>query len=109
MGDYTRDDLLQLLDTHSFFGCYNFIYLPIDLKRHCSLGYAFINLVNHHQALRFLACFNGFRNWRVRTQKQATVEWSRSNCQGLEAHIERYRKKALMQGRYPDSCKPAVF
>merc|ERR1711957_806711 len=106
--NYTRKMLLELLDG-AFRGSYDFVYLPVDLKRRSCLGYAFVNLVNHAEAIRFKAHFEGFCSWACRSQKAATVEWTPAHCQGQQHHVDRLRNKNLMCRRYPDAYKPLIF
>merc|ERR1711971_834687 len=55
--DYTRQDFVDLLDSKCV--QYNFIYLPFDWKKQSNLGYAFVNLDSHAEAVRFAEALNG--------------------------------------------------
>merc|ERR1719183_2274407 len=60
---YTRAMLLELLDEEGFAGRYNFVYLPIDFKTHCGLGYAFVDLHEPEVAEQLRQHFEGFSRW----------------------------------------------
>jgi RNA recognition motif-containing protein len=105
---YSRDMVQQLLDEKGFSKLYDFLYLPIDFKSHSCLGYCFINFTSEEAAQRCWGCFEGFNDWCVPSRKVAGVGWS-SECQGLEAHIRRYRNSAVMSEGVPESCRPVVF
>jgi hypothetical protein len=107
--DYNRSMLQNLFNSQGFFGLYNFLYLPVDFERQCSLGYSFVNFVNHISAQQFMLRFSGFCSWGLPTRKVAKVEWAKPQCQGLEAHVARYRGRPIMNSNVPDECKPAIF
>lgn len=107
--DYNRSMLENLFNSQGFFGLFDFLYLPIDFERKCSLGYSFVNFVNHVSAQHFFLRFSGFCSWGLPTRKVAKVEWAKPQCQGLEAHVARYRGRPIMQASVPDECKPAIF
>lgn len=106
--DYTRAMLLQLLDTQGYLGHYDFVYLPMDFKTGCSLGYAFINMVTPEDAERLMKHFTGFSNWAMPSRKVAEVTWSSPN-QGLAVHIDRYRNSNIMHSSVSDDFKPVLF
>jgi len=106
--DYTRQMLLDLLDTSGFYGLYDFVYLPIDFKRKAGLGYAFVNMVTHKDALRIKDELDGFSKWAVSSQKVCQVAWG-DPLQGLEDHIERYRNSPVMHEDVPDVFRPVLF
>eukprot|EP00928_Gymnodinium_smaydae_P062101 TRINITY_DN46034_c0_g1_i1.p1 TRINITY_DN46034_c0_g1~~TRINITY_DN46034_c0_g1_i1.p1 ORF type:complete len:351 (-),score=60.26 TRINITY_DN46034_c0_g1_i1:251-1303(-) len=106
--NYSRAQLLKLLDSEGFVGKYDFVYLPMDFKADANLGYAFVNLVDTEQALKFWKIFEGFSNWVVSSSKVCSVSWSAPH-QGLKAHVERYRNSSVMHEGVPDEYKPMVL
>lgn len=106
--NYTRDMLLDLIDSEGFVGKYDFFYLPIDFRTHAALGYAFINLVSPEDAHVFFCCLDGFSRWSLPSYKVCQVAWS-SPHQGFESHIARYRNSPLMHGAVPDLYRPVLF
>jgi len=106
--NYTRDMLLELVDTMGFSGAYDFAYLPVDFQSQAGLGYAFINFSSVAEAKRCFERFEGFSNWKVPSEKVCTVTWS-SPTQGLEAHIERYKNSPVMHHSLPDEWKPVLI
>jgi len=106
--NYTRDMLLELVDSMGFECCYDFAYLPVDFKSQAGLGYAFINFVNSIEAQRWFDEFEGFSDWKVPSEKVCTVTWG-SPYQGLEAHVERYQNSPVMHQSIPDEWKPVLF
>lgn len=105
---YTRSAVLQLLGTAGFFGRFNFVYLPVDFKKHKNLGYVLVNLVSHAEALRLRRHFEGFSNWSVPGGSACTVEWC-SPHQGLQANVERYRNSPVMHASVPDEWRPLLL
>jgi hypothetical protein len=106
--NYTRDMLLDLVNSMGFSGCYDFAYLPVDFKSQAGLGYAFINFISTAEAQRCFECFEGFSEWKVPSEKVCTVTWG-SPYQGLEAHIERYQNSPVMHQSIPDEWKPVLL
>jgi hypothetical protein len=106
--DYTREMLLELLDSEGFAGNYDFVYLPIDFNSQGGLGYAFVNLICPVEAQRFWQQFDGFSRWALPSDKVCSLNWS-SPHQGLAPHIERYRNSPVMHQDVPDNFKPMIF
>lgn len=106
--NYTRMMLVDLLDRYGFAGCYDFLYLPIHFSSRTSFGYAFVNLINSKEPLRFFQTFHGFQDWGVPSDKVAEVTWSWKH-QGLGQHIERYRNSPIMHDNMPDEFRPMLL
>jgi len=105
--DYTRTALLELMNAEGFEGKYDFVYLPIDFRSGCGLGYAFINFLSLEIAHEFREHFSGYSRWTVKSDKVCQVTWS--SLQGLDEHIERFRNSPVMHESVSDEQKPAMF
>jgi hypothetical protein len=106
--NYSKSMLLSLIDSEGFRSLYDFVYLPVDFTTKACLGYAFINLVDHDTAERFLKAFKGFNNWIIPSRKVCSCTWNTPH-QGLEAQIERYRNSPVMHEAVPVEYKPVLF
>lgn len=105
---YTRRMFLELLDSHGFARSYDFIYVPMDFRNAVNLGYAFVNLLHHADALRLFGAFQGFGGWAFESTKICEVSWAHPH-QGLGSHVERYRNSPVMHPSMPEEYKPMVF
>lgn len=105
---FTRDMLTKMLDREGFHGRYDFVYMPMNFRTKSSFGYAFVNMVEHADAVRIHKQFEGFHRWGVESEKICEVSWSDMH-QGLVAHIDRYRNSPVMHESVPDQYKPATF
>jgi len=107
-GEYSREMLLELLNEQGFEAKYNFVYRPADFKKKTWLGYAFVNLIDHDHAERFMQHFEGFADWKLdEEQPKAETRWGQHHDK--KKHIERYRDSPLMHPSVPDAYKPVVF
>jgi len=106
--NYTRDMLLDMVDSMGFGGTYDFAYLPVDFQSQAGLGYAFLNFATVADAQACFDQFEGFCDWKLPSEKVCTVTWS-SPTQGLEQHIDRYRNSPVMHPSLPDEWKPVLL
>mmetsp|Transcript_56251 Transcript_56251/g.150293 ORF Transcript_56251/g.150293 Transcript_56251/m.150293 type:complete len:510 (-) Transcript_56251:297-1826(-) len=106
--EYTSRRFVDLLDKLGFHRLYDYIYLPIGFVDGVNLGYAFVNLATYEDALAFTEKLHGFSDWDYESDKQGAVSWAQP-CQGLNAHIERYRNSPVMHSCMPDEYKPQIF
>merc|ERR1719440_1752418 len=105
---YSRGMLLELLNNSGFSGRYDFVYLPMDFRNGVNLGYAFVNLINHEDAVMLTNKLQGFSQWVSDSTKVCEISWAHPH-QGLQEHVERYRNSPVMHHSMPDDYKPMIF
>jgi len=105
--DYTYAMFLDLLDSKSLTGKYDFVYIPIDLEKMAGLGYAFVNFVSRADAEAAWRNLHGFNQWKIQSPKVCEVRWG--ELQGLTAHIDRYRDSPIMHRDVPENLKPILL
>ncbi|KAF2031403.1 hypothetical protein EK21DRAFT_88115 [Setomelanomma holmii] len=100
-------DWLQLkaiLDA-ACFGSYDFVYLRIDFKSACNVGYAFINFHNVRGIAMLMDKIQG-RLWLgFRSVKAAEISYA--TIQGREALVQKFRNSSVMQET--PFCRPRLF
>jgi len=94
---YTREMLVKQLNQD--FKCqFDFVYLPIDFKNKCNVGYGFINFRSSAVCDDFIAKFNGVDVRKclpgLNSKKIAGVTPAR--VQGLEENVRRLRTGPVM-------------
>jgi hypothetical protein len=87
------------------FGTYDFVYLRIDFKSGCNVGYAFINFADVHGMIALIdkierRCWKGFHSTKAAEISYATI-------QGREALIQKFRNSSVMQET--PFCRPRLF
>lgn len=101
---YTSKMLLAAIDEHHK-GTYDFIYLPIDFKNKCNVGYAFINMIDPQQIIPFYQAFNGKKWEKFNSEKVASLAYAR--IQGKNALIAHFQNSSLMNE--DKRCRPILF
>jgi len=102
---YTREMLVEQL-TQDFRGRFDFVYLPIDFKNGCNIGYGFINFRTVEACNEFVQAFDGVDVSRclpgLHSKKVAEVTPAR--VQGLEENVRRLRSSPVMGelSRHPE-------
>jgi len=105
--NFTRNQLIQLMNNEGFEGRYNLVYIPIDFRSKVGLGYAFIDLGTNEDAEAFFQHLQGFDKWNTDSVKVCQATWSQ--FQGIDTHVERFRNSTVMHDSVPDEFKPALF
>ncbi|KAK4420938.1 protein MEI2-like 2 [Sesamum alatum] len=101
---YTSKMLLAAIDeTHK--GTYDFLYLPIDFKNKCNVGYAFINMVSPSHIITFYEAFNGKKWEKFNSEKVASLAYAR--IQGKAALVSHFQNSSLMNE--DKRCRPILF
>ncbi|XP_050375448.1 protein MEI2-like 4 isoform X2 [Argentina anserina] len=101
---YTSKMLLAAIDERHR-GTYNFIYLPIDFKNKCNVGYAFINMTDPRQIVPLYQSFNGKKWEKFNSEKVASLAYAR--IQGKSALIAHFQNSSLMNE--DKRCRPILF
>ncbi|XP_076960230.1 protein MEI2-like 4 [Bidens hawaiensis] len=101
---YTSKMLLAAIDERHR-GTYDFIYLPIDFKNKCNVGYAFINMTEPPLIIPFYQAFNGKKWEKFNSEKVASIAYAR--IQGKAALIAHFQNSSLMNE--DKRCRPILF
>eukprot|EP00270_Netrium_digitus_P013142 TRINITY_DN4343_c0_g1_i1.p1 TRINITY_DN4343_c0_g1~~TRINITY_DN4343_c0_g1_i1.p1 ORF type:complete len:183 (-),score=17.75 TRINITY_DN4343_c0_g1_i1:271-819(-) len=98
---YSQSMLLDLLDAHcrhcnsqlsesgGSSSAYDFVYLPIDFKNRCNLGYAFVNMTSVEGTLRLYRSFHAHHWEAFNSRKICQITYAR--VQGRAALQEHFR------------------
>lgn len=94
---YTREMLIKQLSV-DYAGEFDFMYLPIDFKNKCNVGYGFINFRNPAVCARFVANFHGVdvRKCLPGLNSKKIVEVTPARVQGLSENVRRLRNSPVM-------------
>ncbi|KAL5697862.1 Protein MEI2-like 2 [Ranunculus cassubicifolius] len=84
---------------------YDFLYLPIDFKNKCNVGYAFINMVSPSHIIPFYKAFNGKKWEKFNSEKVASLAYAR--IQGKSALVTHFQNSSLMNE--DKRCRPILF
>ncbi|XP_062091511.1 protein MEI2-like 1 [Humulus lupulus] len=101
---YTSKMLLAAIDEYCR-GTYDFLYLPIDFKNKCNVGYAFINMIDPREIIPFYQAFNGKKWEKFNSEKVASLAYAR--IQGKSALIAHFQNSSLMNE--DKRCRPILF
>ncbi|MCL7043615.1 hypothetical protein MKW94_019171 [Papaver nudicaule] len=101
---YTSKMLLSAIDEYHK-GTYDFLYLPIDFKNKCNVGYAFINMGSPSHIIPFYQAFNGKKWEKFNSEKVASLAYAR--IQGKAALVTHFQNSSLMNE--DKRCRPILF
>ncbi|EPS63954.1 hypothetical protein M569_10829, partial [Genlisea aurea] len=101
---YTWKMLVTAIDeTHK--GTYDFLYLPIDFKNKCNVGYAFINMISPSHIVSLYEAFHGKKWEKFNSEKVASLAYAR--IQGRAALVSHFQNSSLMN--LDRRCRPVIF
>jgi len=94
---YTREMLIKQLMV-SFQGLFDFMYLPIDFKNKCNVGYGFINFRTPEACAMFVEQFHGVevRKCLPGLNSKKIAEVTPARVQGLSENVRRLRNSPVM-------------
>ncbi|KAL8468393.1 hypothetical protein ACS0TY_031562 [Phlomoides rotata] len=101
---YTSNMLLDAINEHHM-GTFDFLYLPIDFKNKCNMGYAFINMLSPSYIIPFYEAFNKKKWEKFNSEKIASLAYGR--IQGKSALIAHFQNSSLMN--VEKRCRPILL
>lgn len=101
---YTSKMLLAAIDENHC-KTYDFLYLPIDFKNKCNVGYAFINMTSSAHIIPLYQAFNGKKWEKFNSEKVASLAYAR--IQGKAALVAHFQNSSLMNE--DKRCRPILF
>ncbi|MCO5567941.1 hypothetical protein L7F22_021637 [Adiantum nelumboides] len=101
---YTSKMLLAAIDENHR-RTYDFLYLPIDFKNKCNVGYAFINMTSPAHIIPLYQAFNGKKWEKFNSEKVASLAYAR--IQGKAALVAHFQNSSLMNE--DKRCRPILF
>lgn len=108
---YTREMLVKQLE-QDLKGHFDFVYLPIDFKNQCNVGYAFINFRSIEACGIFMQNFNGVevRKCLPGLNSRKVTEVTPARVQGFEDNVQRLRNSPVMRelAHHPE-WMPLIF
>ncbi|OMJ67496.1 hypothetical protein SteCoe_35320 [Stentor coeruleus] len=102
---YTQKMLIQAID-RNFTGTYDFLYLPIDFKNRCNVGYAFINFVDYRVIPAFFHEFNAKRWEKFNSEKICALAYGR--IQGLQELVQHFQNSSVIN-QDDNKVKPIIL
>lgn len=101
---YNQDMLLKAVNKNHD-GLFDFLYLPIDFKNKCNVGYAFINFRDPLSIPSFYEEFNNKKWKKFNSEKVCQISYAR--IQGKYAMVEHFKNSSLL---FEDvKCQPLIF
>jgi len=94
---YTRQMLIRVLN-ENFNGMYDFMYLPIDFKNKCNVGYGFLNMRTPEMCAQLATYFHGVdvRRCLPGFNSKKICEVTPARVQGLQDNVRRLQNSPVM-------------
>lgn len=73
---------------------FDFLYLRMDFKNKCNVGYAFINLIDCKKLHGFIKSLNGHEFKEFNSEKKVKLSWAL--IQGRDALVKKFRNSSVM-------------
>lgn len=103
----TSEQLSTHLNDEGFRGKYDFVYVPLDLKKRKAFGFAFVNMLSNELAQGAIDWLDGCSDWSEGGDP-LELQWTKSH-QGLEAQVSKYRDSPIMHTAVPAEFQPMLF
>ncbi|KAH7874718.1 RNA recognition motif 2-domain-containing protein [Lentinula edodes] len=83
----------------------DFLYLRMDFKNGCNVGYAFVNFISVEDLVLFAKSRLG-QKWNMFSSEKV-LQMSYANYQGKEALVEKFKNSCIMDER--EAWRPKIF
>jgi hypothetical protein len=95
---YTADMLVDRLFDCGFRGFIDFLYLPIDFKNRCNVGYAFVSFRDPAACANFVSQFHGASSVDMLPgfNSKKVCQVSPAHCQGCSENVRRLQASPVM-------------
>ncbi|KAI7906144.1 RNA recognition motif 2-domain-containing protein [Cokeromyces recurvatus] len=101
---YTQQMLIDCINS-SHANTYDFLYLRIDFKNKCNVGYAFINFIDPKSVILFAKEKAGKKWEHFNSDKRCALSYA--NIQGKDALIKKFKNSQVM---FEDAAyRPKIF
>ena len=97
--------MLKLLE-RKYAGMFNFFYLPIDFKKNCNVGYAFINFRTCKNIIQFYFDLHE-QYWYFDKSKKCYLSYAR--IQGYKSIAQHFNKSLLLKQIQSNDLKPYLL
>ena len=97
--------MLKLLE-RKYAGMFNFFYLPIDFKKNCNVGYAFINFRTCKNIIQFYFDLHE-QYWYFDKSKKCYLSYAR--IQGYKSIAQHFNKSLLLKQIQSSDLKPYLL
>jgi len=94
----SQRELIAELESVGFQGCFDFLYIPLDLGTMANVGYAFLNFTHPSHAARCMEVLPK-HHFRRQCKVGKAVAVCAAHMQGLEANLRHYEKSAVNTSR----------
>lgn len=101
---YTQTMLLESINKNHAY-TFDFMYLPIDFKNKCNVGYAFINFIDCRYILSFYQEFDGKKWEKFNSEKICALSYAR--IQG-RLNLEKHFQSSSIMGQ-DHSMRPIIL
>lgn len=104
-GELLQADLVEVVDKLGFAGCYNLVFLPIDLRSELPAGWAAISATSASARDEMAVALDGFCAWGL-SSLPCTVELG---TQSLATMVREYREHPCNSEELPADVRPMLF
>mmetsp|Transcript_14246 Transcript_14246/g.30793 ORF Transcript_14246/g.30793 Transcript_14246/m.30793 type:complete len:318 (+) Transcript_14246:36-989(+) len=104
---FTQRLLLRVWREMGFGRCLDLLYLPMDFRKKCNLGYAFVNFCTTDQVEAFRLLIDGTKLPHFKSSK--LIVTAEARVQGFAANFDSFRNSLVMARNVAPEYQPMIF